>query len=846
MVDSHNSHGAVARGLCPACGFESTDGSTVCPRDGAALIPQMVDPLIGTVVEERYRIHAVIGRGGTCVVYRAMDLNLNRAVVIKMVHEELTSEREVLARFQRGAKAASMLTHPNILALYDCVVSNSGSCYLVMEYVDGVTLADVIGYEGKVGLQRGVRVFSQVCDALAHAHGRKIVHRNLKPSNVLLAKSEDGREIVKLADFGIAKQFPAPTDAGQKITRTGQWVGSPLYMSPEQATGKEVDARSDIYSLGKVMLEAFHGKIPILADSLRPDPQLSSGEHRVLVTSSDPSAYPLPPPIQRVISRALKKDPRERYQSAKELKRDLEAIEPAARAGSGAGGPGAFIGLNLSMPAHRWLMVMILPVVVVLGAAAAWLTWTDSGRVESTKVALAIQEASLPADDPKVAETMNRLAQLYQRTGQHNEAARTFEQLLPMVERKYGAASDQLIETQLNLAQAYVASGNKEKAKERLKQSLAIIERRVAQIQRDPSKPMIGVGQVMPLMERSKALAEQVLEAGNQDMVRLLNGLASAYMHCGQYDQAESCLKRALALGGQGDELSRVFTPFQLGRVYTFLGKFNLAEVAYKRALTEAVKAYGPHDAYTTNVYLGLGDLYLSRGNPAGAVSYFKQVLGTAACDTPQGADFIAHSLQGLCDAYIRLGKYREAESTALRLLDFNHQARGDRTDVKPGALCFLGVAYVEQGKAAKAEQSFAAVQQIEGKKFTPQELMAGAGCCDGHMAQFYFKHGKYGQAEIFFRRAVARLNSSRVPLIEQTAVTLIRLGQCEAGQGKKDQAIATYGRAMEIEAHNADLSRKYLAAHTTLVATYLRSIGRAADADKRESLTRDVLAKLK
>src|SRR5262249_24719281 len=145
-------------------------------------------------------------------------------VVVKMLHAELVDDHRKLERFQRGARANSVLNHPNIVALHDCVLTETGNCYLVMDYAEGTTLSDLIGYHGAIETERGIRIFSQVCDALAHAHERKIIHRNLKPSNILITKAEDGSDFVKLGDFGIAKQLVGEGEVAQKVTRTGQWV----------------------------------------------------------------------------------------------------------------------------------------------------------------------------------------------------------------------------------------------------------------------------------------------------------------------------------------------------------------------------------------------------------------------------------------------------------------------------------------------------------------------------------------------------------------------------------------------------------------------------------------------
>ena len=282
----------------------------------------MLPPLSAS---SRYTIGHEIGHGGMGIVYEAVDVRLKRKVAIKILRErhESTDSRR---RFLQEAQAASSLNHPNIVTIYD-VDSANGVDFIVMEYVDGTPLNRLI-HEGGLTVDRMLVYARQIASALAAAHGAGIVHRDLKPSNIMLAR--DGR--TKILDFGLSK-LTCPEPTNQEVTRSsgpetarGIVMGSPGYMSPEQATGEAVDTRSDVFSLGVVFFEMASGKLPFPGDSLRSllhDPPSSLLDIRPEV----------PAALARVVARCLEKDPSTRYNSAIELQRELDhvsGIEAAA------------------------------------------------------------------------------------------------------------------------------------------------------------------------------------------------------------------------------------------------------------------------------------------------------------------------------------------------------------------------------------------------------------------------------------------------------------------------------------------------------------------------------------
>jgi serine/threonine-protein kinase len=263
---------------------------------------------------ERYHLASHLARGGMADVYLGQDTLLGRKVAIKVLHAQFSNDEAFVKRFRREAQAAANLANPNIVGVYDW--GQAGNTYfIVMELVDGRSLRDVLRNEGALLPRRAAEIGAEVASALAAAHRAGLVHRDVKPGNILLAT--DGT--VKVTDFGIARAW----DDSQELTRTGAVIGTATYFSPEQAQGTPADERSDIYSLGVVMYEMLAGRPPFQGDS----PVAVAYQH-VSSSAPPPSTHnpDVPPELDAVVIRALQKDPAFRYQSADEFKADLTRI----------------------------------------------------------------------------------------------------------------------------------------------------------------------------------------------------------------------------------------------------------------------------------------------------------------------------------------------------------------------------------------------------------------------------------------------------------------------------------------------------------------------------------------
>ncbi|GIU92781.1 MAG: serine/threonine-protein kinase PknB [Acidimicrobiia bacterium] len=264
-----------------------------------------------TSLTDRYRIVSHLARGGMADVYRGYDELLGRNVAIKVLHQQLSNDEAFVKRFRKEAQAAANLTHPNIVGIYDWGQFDS-TYFIVMELVEGRSLRDVLRSEGPLLPRRATEIAAEVAAALSVAHRAGLVHRDVKPGNILLAP--DGT--VKVTDFGIARAW----DDSQELTRTGAVMGTATYFSPEQAQGGKVDERSDIYSLGVVLYEMLTGQPPFRGDS----PVAVAYQH-VSAEAPPPSRLnpDVPAELDAIVGKCLQKDPQARYQTAEELRTDL-------------------------------------------------------------------------------------------------------------------------------------------------------------------------------------------------------------------------------------------------------------------------------------------------------------------------------------------------------------------------------------------------------------------------------------------------------------------------------------------------------------------------------------------
>lgn len=366
-------------------------------------------PTIGDSIG-KYELKEKLGSGGMSVVFKAYDAALSRMVAIKLLLSHGDNNPIDIMRFQQEAKAASRLEHPNIVKVHDFSITDDGVPYLVMSYLEGISLSDTIKAEGGLSLGRWLSVMIQACDALAHAHQNNVVHRDIKPSNFVLS-NENGAEVLKLVDFGIAK---IESNDEQALTKTGEVFGSPLYMSPEQCSGSRVDARSDVYSLGCVMYEALSGKPPLSGDNALATIVKHLQEKPIPLQTVCPKIKDVKS-VDNVVLKCLEKKPEDRFADTVAVRKELERL---------------FLGLGVRAKSQNRKTIFAFIAVVIIVVISIISYNTIERNIQESKIA---------------AEQTEMVARRQKCTDTHLEGRRL------LAEKNYKQASVKLEEA-LNLA----------------------------------------------------------------------------------------------------------------------------------------------------------------------------------------------------------------------------------------------------------------------------------------------------------------------------------------------------------------------------------------------------------
>jgi tetratricopeptide (TPR) repeat protein len=382
--------------------------------------------LSGNTIDERYELLSQIGCGGMGAVYKAIQHPFDREVAIKMLPAELPDEPEARARFEREALAISALKHKNIVMFYGYGVYR-GAPYMVMEYINGSSLQQLLSKNEALKPKFAVRIAEQVAEALSCAHANGLVHRDLKPSNVMVVGDEQSFT-VKIIDFGLARLLPSFGKELQKLTEAGSAIGSVLYMSPEQCIGDPSDARSDIYSLGCILHHCLTGVPPF------------AGDHSVVVMQQHVSE-PLPrmnelvpgthPDLQAIVDHATEKDPNERYQTAEEMLKDIRAFLTDATLvistrikGSGKSNPKLPPAMRPPRKLPRWPALAGAALITSLCAGSLWYVSSQQheqlvarGKIENPMLLFREAEEAMTAyQQPKGLELFQRVIQADRQT----------------------------------------------------------------------------------------------------------------------------------------------------------------------------------------------------------------------------------------------------------------------------------------------------------------------------------------------------------------------------------------------------------------------------------------------
>ncbi len=583
--------------------------------DSPSLTITETNQLIGTTIGGHFKIKSKLGSGGMSTVYRASHLLMNqRDVAIKVMHPGLV-DQNTLKRFQQEASATARFSHPNAISLISYGISDNGLPYIVLELCEGESLSSWIASDKDKNWRTCVEIMLPICGALAEAHKNGIVHRDLKPSNIMLL-NDGNKFVVKVLDFGIARMIGKDDGQLAGLTQTGEVLGSPQYMSPEQCQGMKVDDRSDIYSLGCVMYEVLTGTKAVTGDN-----SFAVMHHHLELTppsfSAVASKTSIPPRLEEIVFKCLEKRAEQRYQSMGELEQELEALSTSNATDLGFFEMARPMLRQLGRNKRQVIQSLVIAGVLCLAGAASyywglpwfyereWTTEFAAGKGAAKKFDLdaatkhfvnSNQAAShFDAHKEHKMKTLTELAVVYARRGQYKDMDLCLNQI-------------KVIQNDLNRFNSAVFTPQdlKELAATRLREAPQKIEggkherTYLGWIKKLDDTAMLCAKGGLPEQARQLMEKSEQLQAGLQGSATVLvtnnNNLGVSYAMTGKFELAERHFTEAYRIAKRTNDLPPnlwMTTHANMGRLYTHKKNFAAAEEVLQAALDAGAKS-GP------------------------------------------------------------------------------------------------------------------------------------------------------------------------------------------------------------------------------------------------------------
>lgn len=765
-------------------------------------------------VISHYRVLEKLGEGGMGVVYLAEDLHLGRRVAIKFL-SKTTDEHHYRARFLREARSVSVLSHHNIATIYEYGEMENGQPFIVMELVRGDNLGDLL-YEGQLTLRRAVEIIEAVAEALGEAHAAGIVHRDIKPSNVIVSE----RGLVKVLDFGLAKQFDeeltADPDAQTLLstkTRSGVVVGTPLYLSPEQATGSRVDPRSDLFSLGALLYECIAGRPAFSGGSV-----IEIGAQVIHVDPPPPSRFnpKVPAELDRITLKALAKRPDARYQSAEELLKDLRGVhaklpeeqvptarlvppQPTLRSSALR-----TISEKMRQPRLSFNSLLLVLGVLSLSIFAVWYftrarahvptpearQWyergTESLRDGAFNRASKLLETAVQAD-PQFALAHARLAEAWMELDYSDKAK---DEML--IVKRLVPDSSVLPRIDALYLEAVTATVTRDFASA-IKDYKEIVERSP-----DAEKPqaLVDLGRAYQNNEQIDEALESYRKATelNLQYPTAFLRVGAIYSRRQEETSAISSLNRAATLyESYGNIEGRTEVLRQRGILFRKLSRFDEARDQYQKAL-DLARADG-NEPQMVNVLLELGLLSFAQGLPAEAQKYAREATELAQ---QRGLETLATSgLNNIGLAYLQIGDYADAEKYFNQALEF---ARRNKARQREAVSLFnLGSLYIQQ---FKPDDGLPLIEQARAY-FQLNSFQRDVSLCLTQIGRAHRQKGSYEKALEFFKQKLelAELTGDKT----QKAAAFAEMGAVLAEQEQYPEAYANFERSRSINKELGD-----------------------------------------
>lgn len=773
--------------VCPVCKreFSIAEEHSTCPHDGALLSVITTDPLAGETVGGKYEVLEQIGAGGWSVVYKAKQVGLTRLVCLKVLHPHLASDPEKVLRFQREAEAASAVLSPNVAAVFDFGVLPQGQPYLVLEYLDGTSLADILHTQGTLTMERLVPLFLQALTGLAAAHEKGVVHRDIKPSNLFIA---DGAT-VKILDFGLAKLTTPEADGFSNLTQTGQTLGTPSYMSPEQCSGLNIDHRSDIYSLGCVMYEALTGRPPFSGRNAFECMQKHVNEVPPRFSEVD-GAPKVPETIELAVMRALQKDPAARYQSVGEFKAALRMANEGQGSRRSAGRVLARLFPRKASFSKRgevmWPVIGAALSIVLLMAVWRYVEVSVHSLADHT-----------PAAPPGV-----QFAEQFEKNyiegkklldeDDYPQAALFFKESVQQAEF-FGEADDRLRRALEALRETY-GRMNDIKNEQKIARRLDSIRNRMGDEDfGDKDRNAARIVSLSLKLQQDKNDRQAV-----EQLAKTLNDQATIFYGEAQYGKAKELIEQAQVLltsTARGADPLMGRTVSNLAFVSSKLGDDANAEVLYKQALAIREAALGPHHRDVARSRRNLAEFYRLTDRPRQAEPLMRRALADyRGLDGETSAD-IAWCLNVLGLIYADRHDYDQALNIQLRAYKMRVKVLGRDNIDTARSLYNLGRTHVAKndlGPAEKELQDALAILTKTAGTDNPETISAVYSLGD-----LYQRKGDLPQAERQYKRAlnIARRIGPTDPHTNKAYQQLIAIYR---KQGRLDEAQKLTARVLQ------------------------------------------------
>lgn len=788
------------------------------------------EELAATVVG-RYHLLQKIGEGGMGEVWLAEQKEpVRRRVALKLVKAGMNT-REVMARFESERQALALMEHPAIAKVYDAGSTSEGAPYFVMEYVAGVTITDYCDNH-RLPIKERLELFMQVCEGVRHAHQKAVIHRDLKPSNILVMEV-DGRAAPKIIDFGVAKALSQKLTLDTIFTRVGSLIGTPEYMSPEQAlsSGEDVDTRTDVYSLGIIFYELLAGAPPIelrrLAfdeylrrlrdeDPPKPSTKIRTGDAATTTElarrrRSEPGALAkqIGGDLDSIALKALEKDRSRRYSSAADFAADIarylrdEAVQAVA--------PSAAYRARKFASRHRWGVVMACAFVVVLTAAAAISIRQSIRASREAEVADAV--SNFLRNDVLAQASASTQASPSTKPDPHLEVRTALDRAAARISGKFDKQPEVEAAIRDTIAQTYYDLGlypdsrtQLERAHELYQQTLGPENQKTLATARNLGELAVRQGRAAEgeiILTKTIAIQRRVLGPEDSETLASMGNLATAYYQQGQFAKADALGAEVLtiqrrALGPENP--STLKNMHNLALTYFDEGKYEQAEKLDKEVIEVRRRTIGAEHPDTLTSMGNLALMYNAEAKYAEAEQLDSQVIEAQRRILGPDHSMTLQSVNNLAVVYMNEGKFAQAEALDREVFETRRRVLGPEHPDTLQSMHNVGWASCMLGKYEAAESLLSQATEIRRRVLGPEHTRTLLSAKS--LANVYIAEGKFAQAKPILTETLEISRRTLGPENTRTIATLDDLGHMyQRGKDYAD-AEAVFSQALAGQRH--------------------------------------------